>query len=391
MNDDLRGIREQADRVKKRPYPNKCIYAPYEPKESGYFHWTAQWPTEDLDCGYPLHEGVEWIELTNNQYGNVNNHNTTALIDGHIFIAHNNHKYALENLSGQRVLGWIYSLESSWKRSSFNPNQKGEPLELFPPPDVVNERKFDGNCRYCGNAKVLKLNDGTIITFAGVFIITPGNEFDPKGRANQWHTICMLARTVTPQGDLGTIKIIECDDHGRLKLAQQDGFLQYEEVYDDPWLAELNLEKRAREGKKLKASNGLVVCEIYRHTLDADANTAIAFGRGENAQGNFRCYTSLSYDGGETWEMFQPTNIPNGENTVALFKLPDGRWAILGTLGDRWQRERRPFVMNNTCISQGLLRATRITPILIAVVANILFCVFLWTVCRNNLRDDFYL
>lgn len=321
------------------------IYDKYEPGDSGYFHWTAQWPTDEWHCGYPVLEGAEWIELTDGQHGDFNGHNTTALMNNHVFIGHNNHEHGRENCSGQRCLAWIYKLGDPWKRSSFNKDHRGEPIQLFPLPAPMNERKFEEDARYFGNPQFHKLRDGRIMAVAGVFVIRRGTALVPDGKVNTWVNICTLARTIDTAGDMGPVQLIDIDDKEGHRDAVEAGYLDFPDARDESWITELTSPEINRP-----AGRGNVATDGHRATefrdviwLDPERRRAVCMGRGENTEGAFRGYTAITNDGGTSWNQPEPTNIPSGENTITLKRLPDERLAIFGTFGDRDRSERRPL------------------------------------------------
>mgnify|MGYP006277930651 FL=1 len=320
------------------------VYGRYEPRDSGYFHWTAPWPSDEWHCGYPVIEGAQVIELTDGKYGEFNGHNSTVLIDGHIFVGHNNHKHHRENSSGQRCLGWIYKLGDPWTRESFNKHQRHEPIDLFPLPAPMNKRKFEENARYFGNPQFHELEDGRIMVRASVVTIRRGTPEDPDGRVNTWVPICDLARTITPQGELGPVKLVRVRDKVALSKAQDEGYLKFPDASEEAWVDELFRREMGRPEYKRFATDGYKAAEFRDIVwIDKEAGHAVCMGRGENTYGIFRGYTTETRDGGETWAKPEPTNIPSGENTITLRRLPDGRLAILGTFADRFQGERRPL------------------------------------------------
>ena len=320
------------------------VYGKYEPRDSGYFHWTAQWPTDEWHCGYPVLEGAEWIELTDGQYGDFNGHNTTMLIDGHLFIGHNNHSFHAENSSGQRCLAWMYKLGAPWKRASFNKPQDGDPIQLFPLPAPMNERKFEENARYFGNPRFQKLEDGRIMALAGVFVIRRGTKLVPDGKVNTWVNICTLAREIDTSGNLGAVQIVDIGDEDAHKNAVAEGYLDYPDASAQEWVDELTPDIKLPPGRGNVAADGHR-CTEFRDMiwLDEDRKRGVCMGRGENTEEAFRGYTARTADGGKTWDQPEPTNIPSGENTITLRRLPDGCLAIFGTFGDRDRSERRPL------------------------------------------------
>lgn len=323
---------------------NAGEYDAYEPKDSGYFHWTAQWPTDEWHCGYPVLEGAEWIELTDGKHGDFNGHNTTKLIDGHIFIGHNNHEHHKENSSGQRCLGWIYKLGDPWERDSFNKHRNGEPIDLFPLPAPMNQRKFEESARYLGPPHFRKLQDGRIMVRTGVVTLRRGTKDDPDGKVNTWVPICDLARTITTGGELGPVKLIKIHDQAMLQKAQQQGYLEFPDARTEPWVKELMSGGMGRPPYKRFATDDYKAAEFRDIVwVDREQGHAVCMGRGENTYGIFRGYTTTTKDGGKTWQKPEPTNIPSGENTITLARMPDGRLFILGTFGDRSRRERRPL------------------------------------------------
>lgn len=321
-----------------------AVYAERQPEDSGYFHWTAQWPTGEWHCGYPVLEGADLIELTDGEYGDFNGHNTTVRIGDHLFIGHNNHSSHSENSSGQRCLGWIYELGDPWARESFNKHQDGEPIQLFPLPAPMNKRKFREDARYFGTPQFKALDDGRIMVRGTVVTIRRGTEDDPGGKVNTWVPICALARTITPQGQLGPVQLVRVHDEAMLRKAQDEGYLQFPDASAEAWVDELFRHEVGRPAYKRFATDGYKAAEFRDIVwIDQDAGHAVCMGRGENSYGIFRGYTTETRDGGETWSTPEPTNIPSGENTITLARLPDGRPAILGTFGDRSRGDRRPL------------------------------------------------
>jgi hypothetical protein len=321
-----------------------CIYGRYEPRESGYFRWTAQWPTREWHCGYPVLEGAEVIELTDGKYGDFNGHNHTQLIDDHLFISHNNHSYHVENSSGQRCLVWIYKLGDPWKRSSFNKHQQGEPIDLFPACAPMNKDKFMESARFFGCPSICKRADGRLMAVAGVFTIRRGTKIDPQGKVNTWVHVCTLVRTLDVHGKMGPVKLIRINDPDAHRKAVEAGFLNFPKATESDWKKEAEPVVCGIPGRGVVADDGRQVTEFRDYIwLDKEKRNAVFMGRGENTYRAFRGYTALSNDGGKTWQKPQPTNIPNGENTITLVRLPDGRPAILGTFGDRNRFDRRPL------------------------------------------------
>jgi len=321
------------------------LYGPYEPQDSGYFHWTAQWPTQDWHCGYPLLPGTEWIELTDGRYGQFNGHDTMVRFDGHLIIGHNNHAGSAENSSGQRCLAWIHRLGDAWDRGRFNPRQNGEPIDIFGSPAPMAARKFEETARFLGAPRFQQLPDGTIMAIAGVHVIRRGTKLQPHGKVNTWVTICTLARSIDLRGELGPVRVVAVADEALFAQAQQAGYLQHTDARGEDWVPEL-----LQRDIVLPPGRGNVATDGRRATefrdllwLDDERRLAVCMGRGENTDAAFRGYTARSDDGGRTWQTPEPTNIPSGENTITLARLPDGRPLILGTLGDRHRGERRPL------------------------------------------------
>jgi len=341
----------------------KSVYSPHEPRDSGYFHWTAPWPSDAWHCGDPVLEGAEVIELTAGAYGKFNGHNTTVRIGNHLFIGHNNHRFHRENSSGQRCLAWIHRLGDPWKRSSFNMHQGGGAIELFPPPAPVNDRKFEPGARFMGPPEFRELEDGRIMVRATVVTIRRGTEDDPDGKTNTWVFICDLARTITPRGELGPVKLVRVRDEAAMRKAQDEGYLQFPDASKEAWVDELFRHEMGRPQYKRFATDGYKAAEFRDIVwIDKEAGHAVCMGRGENTYGVFRGYTTQTRDGGETWSTPEPTNIPSGENTISLTRLPDGRPAILGTFGDRDRSDRRPLCIAIADDGRNFSRVYRLSP-----------------------------
>ncbi len=129
-----------------------------------------------------------------------------------------------------------------------------------------------------------------------------------------------------------------------LAKAQDQGYLKYPDARGEDWVDRLLKPRMRRPPYKWFAADGYKAAEFRDIVwIDRDEGRAVCMGRGENTYGVFRGYTTTTEDGGETWSTPEPTNIPSGENTITLTRLPDGRLAILGTFGDRNRSNRRPL------------------------------------------------
>jgi hypothetical protein len=126
--------------------------------------------------------------------------------------------------------------------------------------------------------------------------------------------------------------------------AVAEGYLDYPDADAEDWVDDLQPELTLPPGRGNVATDGYRATE-FRDVIwfDAERRQGVCMGRGENTDGVFRGYTARTDDGGMSWHQPEPTNIPSGENTITLRRLPDGRPAIFGTFADRFRGERRPL------------------------------------------------
>jgi hypothetical protein len=179
---------------------------------------------------------------------------------------------------------------------------------------------------------------------AGVFVIRRGTKLEPDGKVNTWVNICTLAREIDTRGNLGPVQIVDMGNEDAHKNAVAEGYLDYPDASNQDWVGELTPDIILPPGRGNLATDGHR-CTEFRDMIwfDDDRQRGVCMGRGENTEGAFRGYTALTDDGGKAWDQPEPTNVPSGENTITLRRLPDGRLAILGTFADRDRSERRPL------------------------------------------------
>ncbi|OJV22835.1 MAG: hypothetical protein BGO12_03250 [Verrucomicrobia bacterium 61-8] len=275
--------------------------------------------------GYPILKSARHALIFQDavEAGAYNHHPQLACQGGVFFAAWSNHPKG-EDAAGQRVLFSISPDGAGWRKWA----------EAFPPPSEV--RGWEDGFGYYSVAAPWHVHDGKVYLTARIYNFVGWENSDRTSRApardsehifQRYEYLGILAREVTPQGELGPVFSLSTRMNRAKDLAY--AFIPYGDPAYQPIADSINRVSETTPRFKGPLPVPVDTARLVEPTVyEAGDKSWVAVIRDDKF--SHRKYVSFSRDCGTTWSKAMPTDIPDSPSLDVNVSAPDGSILLIG-------------------------------------------------------------